>query len=383
MAGGGFERHDAAVNLAPVLRIAYVAGLVLAIAWAAAIVLASAASNTLGFDFRAYYLAAERLLAGQPLYDPNAQATGSFGLYFYPPPFALLLAPLTLLPEAVAVWGWTLAMAVAAALAVALMPVPVRVRWIVLLLAALSWPLVYAIKLGQVGPLVLLLFSLGWRWLDRPWPLGLSMGLGTIAKIQPALLVLWAVVAGRRRAAAIALVTVLALSAAATLVTGPGAWLDEASLLSRVSRPVLTPGAFGLGRLAFEAGTPETLATLIHYANLALVALVAVVAPLRATPAASYLVVAVASHFASPVLWDHYALVLLLPVAFLLARGWWWAAAIPLATSTIGSALGIGIGWAYPVAFWVSLLAVTFVGLRDARRPGSLAQPFGPPILST
>jgi len=349
------------------LRIAFGVGLALAVLWAAAFIVISAGNGTLGYDYRAYHLAAQRFLAGEAMYDPTVEATGSFGLFFYPPPFAMLLAPLTLLPESVAVWAWTLAMALAAVAAIRLLPVPTRVRWIMLLLGALSWPLVYAIKLGQVGPLVLLLFAIGWRWLDRPWPLGLSAGLGTIVKIQPALVVGWAVVTGRRRAAAVAIGVVVALAAAATAFTGPQAWLDEASLLSRVSRPVLTQLALGPGRLAYEAGAPEAVATAIHYVNLALVALVALVATLRATPVASYLVVVVASHFASPVLWDHYALVLLLPTAFLLTRGLWWAAVIPLATTTIGAGLGMWVTWAYPAAFWVALLAVTVVGLREAR----------------
>lgn len=378
-ATAGNRVTGASRRAAAYLRIAFGVGLALAVLWAAAVIVASAASGTLGYDYRAYHLAAQRFLAGEPMYDPNAGSTGVFGLFFYPPPFAMLLTPMTLLPESVAIGAWSGLMALAGAAAIWLLPVPTRVRWIVLLLAALSWPLVYAIKLGQVGPLVLLLFVVGWRWLDRPWPLGLSAGLGTIIKIQPALLVGWAVLTGRRRAAAIALAAILALAAAATLFTGPQAWFDEASLLSRVSRPVLTPIAVGPGRLAFEAGVGEGIATAIHYVNLALVALVALVATLRATPVASYLAVVVASHFASPVLWDHYALVLLLPVAFLLARGLWWAAAIPLATSTIGSAFAIGSPWAYPLAFWVALLAVTIVGLRDVRAaavpPPSPAQP--------
>ena len=43
----------------------------------------------------------------------------------------------------------------------------------------------------------------------------------------------------------------------------------------------------------------------------------------------------VASQFISPVLWDHYAVILLLPTAWLLNRGQWWAALIPLATSNL------------------------------------------------
>ena len=37
-----------------------------------------------------------------------------------------------------------------------------------------------------------------------------------------------------------------------------------------------------------------------------------------------------ASQLLSPVLWDHYAMLLLLPVAWLIDRGQWWAVRVPL-----------------------------------------------------
>jgi hypothetical protein len=37
----------------------------------------------------------------------------------------------------------------------------------------------YAVKLGQVGPILFLLFAIGWRWLDEPIRLGVSAALGT------------------------------------------------------------------------------------------------------------------------------------------------------------------------------------------------------------
>ena len=45
-------------------------------------------------------------------------------------------------------------------------------KWWVVLLAGLSWPFLYAIKLGQVGPLLFLLLAVGWRWMDRGPVLG-------------------------------------------------------------------------------------------------------------------------------------------------------------------------------------------------------------------
>ena len=79
-----------------------------------------------------------------------------------------------------------------------------------------------------------------------------------------------------------------------------------------------------------------------------------------ATPAASYLVAVVASQLLSPVLWDHYAMLLLLPVAWLLDRGHRWAVVIPLATSTL--LISVTPPAAYPIAFGGTLVAVFAVG---------------------
>lgn len=351
------------------VRAAYAVALCGAVAWMVLILEAAAGSGTLGYDFRAYDLAVDRLLAGRSMYSSDAQAMGGFGLFFYPPPFALLILPVALLPTELAVWTWTALLSAATVAAIGLLPVSLRTRRVVLLLAALSWPLVYAIKLGQVGPLLLLLFAVGWRWLDRPWPLGLATGLGAVIKLQPALLIGWMAVTGRRRAPLIAVALIALLAAVATVVAGPQVWGDWAALLGRASRPVLAENDMGFGRLAYLAGVPEAAATAIHYANVGLVVAVTTFAVLRASPAASYLAVVVASQFVSPVLWDHYALILLLPIAWLIERGRMWTALIALATST--PLVGLTPPVAYPIAFWITLLAVTWEGA-TARRGETL-----------
>ena len=60
-----------------------------------------------------------------------------------------------------------------------------------------------------------------------------------------------------------------------------------------------------------------------------------VVSALWLSAPASYMVALVASQLLSPILWDHYALLLLVPVAWLLDRGHRWAVLIPLATSVV------------------------------------------------
>jgi hypothetical protein len=65
-----------------------------------------------------------------------------------------------------------------------------------------------------------------------------------------------------------------------------------------------------------------------------------------------------------PVVWEHYAMLLLLPVAYLLSIGWRWAAIIPLATATVLVAATPAI--VYPIAFYATLIATVAAGVRPA-----------------
>ena len=176
---------------------------------AGAVVWSGVAAGNFGFDFLAYHQAANRVLAGEPLYDVSIQETGGFGLFYYPPPFVLAILPFAPFAGDTAAWIW-LGCSVAALVAgIWLMPVSQTVRWLTLLLAGLSWPVAYALKLGQVGPLLLLLFAIGWRWLDRPASLGASAAAGAIVKIQPGIVLVWALLTRRWSAVAIGAVVLL------------------------------------------------------------------------------------------------------------------------------------------------------------------------------
>jgi alpha-1,2-mannosyltransferase len=334
---------------------------------------AASSQGTLGFDFLSYDSAVRRFLAGGVLYDQGYNFTGGFGLFYYPPPFVLLALPLTVLPPWQAAVVFTGILLVTYVAAVALMPVSRTVRWVMLLIGGISWPLVYAIKLGQVGPILLFLFVVGWRWMDGPWRWGTATAIGIAIKIQPALLLGWAFLTGRYRLIWATLAVFLVLALAATLVAGPGSWVDQATLLARLSKPIATPHNYTPGRIAFEFGASETVAWLIQLLNWGLVALVLVYAARRTTAVASYLAFVTASQLISPILWDHYAIMLLLPVAWLLSRGHWWAVLIPLATSwpmvvaTVGPDLTLVPPITYPVCYWLTLIATVWLGRADRR----------------
>ena len=326
-------------------------------------------AGTLGYDFLAYQHAANRVVSGLPLYDPGIQQAGGFGLFLYPPPFVLLILPFASLDPSVGTWIWTGLLLAAFVAGVVLMPVKPTVRWLVILLAGLSWPFGYGLRLGQVGPLLFLLFAVGWRWLQDPRAVGGSAAVGALIKIQPGLLLAWAALTRRWAAVVIGLVILAAAALVATVVAGgPTVWFDYLTILRNVSDPITTPHNFTPGAVAYQLGASAVVATWIQVISSVAVVVVVVYAALRASAAASFLATVVASQLLSPVLWDHYAMLLLLPVAYLLDRRQWWSAAIPLATSIF--VIGIAPPVAYPIAFWVALVAVLAVGLRE--RPDTI-----------
>ncbi len=321
------------------------------------------AGDTLGYDFLAYHAAASRVLDGQPGYDTSFEAAGGFGLFYYPPTFIPLVLVFGLLPADVSTWAWTAGLLVAFATGAAVMPVARPVRWWVVLLAGLSWPFLYAIKLGQVGPLLFMLMAIGWRWMDRPSVVGATGALGAAIKIQPGLILLWALLTRRWAAVALGAVVLGALALLATAAAGLAAWTDFLELITRVTDPITTEHNFTPGAVAYQLGLSRDAAALFQWVLLAVALIVMIVAALGLPAAPSYMVAVIASQLLSPILWDHYALLLLLPVAWLLDQGKWWAVILVLATPVF--LVGALPAVVYPMVFWACLVAVLWVGLRS------------------
>jgi hypothetical protein len=332
-----------------VLSLALGVGLTLAVA-----------GDTLGFDFLAYHQAAARLLAGQALYDMSYTETGGFGLFYYPPTFAPIVLPFGALSATTATWAWVVISLTAFVVGALSMPVAMAVRWTTVLLAGWSFPFVYAVKLGQVGPILFCLFALGWRWLDRPAGLGAIGALGAAIKLQPGLVLVWAVLTSRFRAVAVGAIVLVALAVITTVLAGPASWTDFLTLIRTVSDPIRTDHNFTPGAIAFAAGSSAEVAAMVQLLSTVAVGALFLASIRWTTDEASYMVAVIASQLVSPILWDHYAVVLLLPVAYLLASGRWWAVVIPLVTAW--PLVGITRPEAYPIVFWVTLVAVFLVG---------------------
>lgn len=320
------------------------------------------AGDTLGYDFLAYRAAAGSILTGAPIYDPTVDVVGAFGLYFYPPPFAVAFVPFALLPSPTAVWIWTAVCVAMTIAAIALMPVTRSVRWVILLLAGIDWAVMYGIKLGQVGPVLLLAFAIGWRLLKSEEALGLVGAVGSLVKAQPGLLFGWALLTQRWRMLVVGLVTGAIILVVTLPIVGLGAWPDYLQTLGRVSSPVTNPKTVTLGAIAFRSGLEEHQASIIQFATIGVTLIGWIYASRWRSAEVGFLATVVASQLLSPLLWEHYAMLLLLPVAWLIERGERWAMAIPIATSI--PLLTIAPPVTYPIVFLVCLFAPILVTRR-------------------
>jgi hypothetical protein len=136
-------------------------------------------------------------------------------------------------------------------------------------------------------------------------------------------------------------------------------------LVGRVADPITTPHNVTPGAIAFQAGLAPDAASAVQWLFIAATLVTVVIAGRIASPDSSYLAAVIGSQLLSPILWDHYAMLLLLPVAWLCARGHWWSVLIPLSTAL--PLVGVTPPAAYPVGFVVALTAVVALGVRERR----------------
>jgi alpha-1,2-mannosyltransferase len=197
-------------------------------------------------DLEAYLAAARAVLHGQPLYtaflhhpfpDPALRPA-----YIYPPVFAILVAPLGLLPDAAANVIWLLIGqgALAAALVMTLRWLrPSAVALTVILCATVTfYPLWIDGVQGQANLLVLLLVTTGIMGVVQKKPrFGAALGAAAALKLTPLLLLAWLLLDRRFREAAWMVGAFAAVTAAAALLR-----LDDTLIFFRQVLPALASG---------------------------------------------------------------------------------------------------------------------------------------------
>jgi Glycosyltransferase family 87 len=222
-------------------------------------------------DEHAYWLAGQRLLAGEPLYDPTATSVTPYA-FWYPPPVAQVIAPIAaVLPSDAFSLAWTtlllacllglgLGRPLIALAIVVFIPVPVELwfRNVHLVLAA-----------------IMVLGVLRWPWM---------FAIGAVIKIAPGLGIVYLAASGRWRDAALATgvgVVIVGVSA----VLGPGLWADFGTMIQ--------------GRGASDIS--GVLA--VPYAARAVAGLALAIVAARIRPAVGEPLLVVAIVMASPTLW--------------------------------------------------------------------------------
>jgi hypothetical protein len=277
--------------------------------------LAGAAHARPAFDFHGVVWQAGRdVLDGHSPYPPATREALAVGNRFlYPAPLALLSVPFALLPFAVSAALFTALLA--GALAAALWLFDVR-DWRCYGASLLALPVEHDLRLGALSPLLLLAVAAAWRWRDRAGPAAAAVAAAVVAKLFLWPVLLWLVVTGRRRTALLAVAGGLGACLAGWAVIGFAGLRGYPHLLAVVSdieqgsgySPVAAGLALGLGpgaaRLACLAAGLGVLVLAVRSGDERRTLGLAVVAGL----------------VLSPVLWLHYFVLLLAPIALIRPR---------------------------------------------------------------
>jgi hypothetical protein len=138
----------------------------------------------------------------------------------------------------------------------------------------------------------------------------------------------------------------------------------------RVSAPVTTPHNYTRA-LLYGAGVELSVATAVQWLGVVATVLVVLYSWWRGDAVTSYVTTVIGSQLVSPLLWEHYAMLLLIPVALVLERGHWWAIALPL-LPWLGPA-------AYPPILFVGLVAPILTAPRRTPSVSAAAAPAAQP----
>jgi alpha-1,2-mannosyltransferase len=346
-------------------RAALAAGLVVA----AAGVLVVGVGSTFGShgysDFGVFWKAGQAVLDGRSPYPPTTVAALRHqNAFVYPAPAALAIAPLGLLPEAVAA-ALFLALSIAA-VSGSLWLLGVRdVRCHAV--ALLSLTTVQGLVLGAVSPLLVLPLAVAWRWRDRLRIVVVTAAAAVAMKLFLAPMAIWLAVTGRVRAAIAGGI----LAAVVVLGTWPLIGLETLrsypTLLSTLTR---VEGGSGLSAYALltRLGLPSAAAQTTALAVAA--GLAALAFRVRRSPggdAAAFAIALAACLLVSPIVWLHYYVLLIVPVAILSPRlSWAWA--LPLASWTFAEPVQPAATWKLVLA-QLAIAGVVVLAARSAAAP--------------
>jgi alpha-1,2-mannosyltransferase len=301
----------------------------IAIAWTASFITLSAADGLLAWDLRFAYLpAAEAIRHGvSPYPGLHDQVLLDQKGYVYPPQLALLLVPLTFLPVAVAA---LLATTVSlACIAGTLRVLGVR-DWRCYAAALLWMPSMSGLLHSNISLPLVFAVALAWRYRDRAWPVGASLGLAVSAKLFLWPMLVWTVATRRLRATVLAVavgggVTILAWS-----VIGFEGLTSYPALLRRLNE-IQAENSYSLVGMSSSLGLGARVGDVLTFAVGGALLAGCVVLARRGDEERSFTCAVAATLALTPIVWLHYLVLLLVPTAIARPRfSWLWLLPIVL-----------------------------------------------------
>jgi hypothetical protein len=346
--------------------------------WANA--LRSLGGTQVPFDLAVFLRAAEDVRDGDsPYIEPDDVAEDAPAPYVYPPLLAIVLVPATLLPDDVGgsfPVGVLVSLVLVGCVVGALLALDVR-DWRCYPVALLYPPTLENVEYGALGPVLALLLALGWRYRDRVGGASAALGTAVVLKVFLWPLLVW-LAATRRWAAAFGAAAVAgALALVSWTAIGFDGIADYPELLRRLS-DLEAENSYSVLAALVAVGAPERVASVLVVA--AAIALLALAwqagrrAPEQADGDRRALTLALAAAFVlTPILWLHYLVLLVVPIALARPRlsALWF---LPL-TMTVFELLDWYRGWPRgDGAALVSVAAVlTIVFLASLKRGAATA----------
>ncbi len=251
-----------------------------------------------------------------------------FSIPVYPAPANLAVVPFSALP-------FWLAGALFTALSIGAMILALRLLdvrdWRCFAAALVSWPFLFSLDLGAVGPLLLLGCAVAWRTRDRLWPPAIALASIIVAKLFPWPLAVWLLITKRFRAFALTVALGVVVTLAAWAAIGFAGMSEYPQMLSNLSY-IQEARAVSLVAVLLAIGVPGGIASTLAIAAAAALLFVAWrVAQGPEGERRAFGLAVMAALTASPIVWDHYLVLLFVPIALLSPRfsAMWF---VPLST---------------------------------------------------
>jgi len=275
------------------------------------------------FDFRQFWQGGNDVVNGVSPYPGEAllatagdhldpQGIQDVFRFPYPAGAAVGFAPFGALDfdVAAAVWGALLIVSLVAAVWI------LGVRdWRVLGVVIGSAPVIGAVGIGTLTPVLMLLLAVAWRWRDRFWVVGGSLAVAISLKLFLWPLVVWLAVTRRWAAAISAAGIAAAVTFLAWAAIGFEGLADYPELLRRLTDVVAERG-FSLVALGVDAGFSERVSELLPWLfGLPLLGATIVVARRDDGDRRAFSIAVLAALVLTPIVWLHYFALLAVPLA--------------------------------------------------------------------